>query len=118
MLQNPLSLNAKQLHGKALSYNNYVDAESALNVVLGYKENIAVAVVKHSNPCGLATGSTLREALLRAWDGDPVSSFGSIICMTRNPILKLLNSLKGKFVELIIAPGYDEEALLFLKNKE
>jgi phosphoribosylaminoimidazolecarboxamide formyltransferase/IMP cyclohydrolase len=113
----PSIANAKQLHGKALSYNNYVDAESALNVVLGYKENIAVAVVKHSNPCGFATGETLKEALLRAWDGDPVSSFGSIICMTQQPDLETLEFLKGKFVELIIAPGYDEEALLFLKNK-
>jgi phosphoribosylaminoimidazolecarboxamide formyltransferase/IMP cyclohydrolase len=113
----PSIANAKQLHGKALSYNNYVDAEAALNVVLEYRDCIAVAVVKHSNPCGFATGRTLPEALSRAWDGDPVSSFGSIICMTRKPDLEALEFLKGKFVELIIAPGYDEDALLFLKNK-
>lgn len=113
----PTIANAKQLHGKALSYNNYVDAESALNVVLGYKDNIAVSIVKHSNPCGFATGNTLKEALLRAWDGDPVSSFGSIICMTRKPDLEALEFLKGRFVELIIAPGYDKKELMFLKNK-
>ncbi len=113
----PSVANAKQLHGKALSYNNYVDAEAALNVVLEYRDNIAVAVVKHSNPCGFATGRTLLEALSKAWDGDPVSSFGSIICMTRKPDIEALEFLKGKFVELIIAPGYDEDALLFLKNK-
>jgi phosphoribosylaminoimidazolecarboxamide formyltransferase/IMP cyclohydrolase len=113
----PSVANAKQLHGKALSYNNYVDAEAALNAVLEYRNSIAVAVVKHSNPCGLATGGTLLEALSRAWDGDPVSSFGSIICMTRKPDLEAMEFLKGKFVELIIAPGYDEDALLFLKNK-
>ncbi len=56
--------------GKALSYNNYVDAESALNIVLEYKDEIAAAVVKHTNPCGFATGKTLIEALSRAWDGD------------------------------------------------
>lgn len=108
---------AKQLHGKALSYNNYVDAENALNTVLQYKNGNAVSVVKHSNPCGFATGDTLKEALLRAWDGDPVSSFGSIICMTRKPDMETLSLLKGKFVELIISPGYDESELLFLKNK-
>lgn len=113
----PSIANAKQLHGKALSYNNYVDAEAALNVALEYKDSIAVAVVKHSNPCGFATGDTLPVALTRAWDGDPVSSFGSIICMTRKPDLATLEFLKGKFVELIIAPGYDEDALEFLKNK-
>ncbi|MDO9098299.1 MAG: bifunctional phosphoribosylaminoimidazolecarboxamide formyltransferase/IMP cyclohydrolase [Candidatus Methanoperedens sp.] len=113
----PSIANAKQLHGKALSYNNYVDAEAALNTVLEYRDNIAVAVVKHSNPCGFATGDTLAMALTRAWDGDPVSSFGSIICMTRKPDLATLEFRKGKFVELIIAPGYDEDALEFLKNK-
>lgn len=113
----PSIANAKQLHGKALSYNNYVDAESALNVVLEFKDSIAVVVVKHCNPCGLATGKTLKEALVRAWEGDPMSSFGSIICMTRKPDLKTLEFLKGRFVELIIAPGYEEDALLFLKNK-
>lgn len=113
----PTIANAKQLHGKALSYNNYVDAESALNVVLVYKDKIAVSIVKHSNPCGFATGKTLKEALSRAWDGDPVSSFGSIICMTCKPDLEALEFLKGRFVELIIAPGYDEKELLYLKNK-
>lgn len=113
----PSVANAIQLHGKTLSYNNYVDAESALNVALEFKDGIAVSVVKHSNPCGLATGRTLTEALVRAWDGDPVSSFGSIICMTRKPELPTLEFLKGRFVELVIAPGYGEDALLFLKNK-
>lgn len=113
----PTIANAKQLHGKALSYNNYVDAESALTIILEFKKDIAVAVVKHSNPCGFATGKTLHDALSRAWDGDPVSSFGSIICMTRKPDVHTLEFLKGKFVELIITPGYDIESLLYLKNK-
>lgn len=113
----PSIANAKQLHGKALSYNNYADAESALNAALEYKDSIAVVVVKHCNPCGFATGATLSEALSRAWEGDSMSSFGSILCMTRKPDLAALEFLKGKFVELIIAPGYDEDALEFLKNK-
>ncbi len=113
----PSVANAKQLHGKALSYNNYLDAESALNLALGFKDSIAVVVVKHCNPCGFATGKTLTEALSRAWEGDPMSSFGSIICMTRKPDLATVEYLKGRFVEMIIAPGYDEDALFFLKNK-
>lgn len=116
-ISEPSIANARQLHGKALSYNNYVDAESALNVALELKDRIAAVVVKHSNPCGAATGNTLQDALSRAWDGDPVSSFGSIICLTRKPDLKTVEFLKNRFVELIIAPGYDDDALLFLKNK-
>ena len=113
----PSVANAKQLHGKALSYNNYLDAESALNVALEFKDSISVVVVKHCNPCGFATGKTLTGALSRAWEGDPMSSFGSIICMTRKPDLATVEFLKGKFVEMIMAPGYDEDALFFLKNK-
>jgi len=113
----PSIANAKQLHGKALSYNNYLDAEAALNLALEYRDSIAVVVVKHCNPCGFATGATLSEALSRAWEGDSMSAFGSIICMTRKPDLKALEFLKGKFVEMIIAPGYEEDALKFLKNK-
>ncbi len=113
----PSIASARQLHGKALSYNNYVDAESALNITLEYRDEIAAAVVKHTNPCGFATGKTLMDALSRAWDGDPVSSFGSIICLTRKPDLSTVEFLKGRFVELIIAPGFDDDALTFLKNK-
>jgi len=113
----PSIANAKQLHGKALSYNNYVDAESALNIILEYRYETAAAIVKHTNPCGFATGKTLIDALSRAWDGDPVSSFGSIICLTKKPDIETMEFLKGRFVELIIAPGFDEDALMFLKNK-
>ncbi len=97
----PSIANAKQLHGKALSYNNYVDADGALNLALEYKDSIAVVVVKHCNPCGLATGRTLSEALSRAWEGDQMSAFGSIICMTRKPDLATLEFLKGKFVDCL-----------------
>ncbi len=113
----PSIANAKQLHGKALSYNNYLDAEAALNLALEYRDSIAVVVVKHCNPCGFATGATLSGALARAWEGDSMSAFGSIICMTHKPDLATMEFLKGKFVEMIIAPGYEEDALEFLKNK-
>ncbi|ADI75076.1 phosphoribosylaminoimidazolecarboxamide formyltransferase/IMP cyclohydrolase [Methanohalobium evestigatum Z-7303] len=114
----PSLANTKQLHGKALSYNNYVDADNALQTVkqLG-NEKPSVAIVKHNNPCGLATGDSLNDALRAAWDGDPISAFGSIICTNTTFDLETAQFLKGKFVELVLAPDYEPEALEFLKNK-
>lgn len=114
----PALSNAKQLHGKELSYNNYVDADNALQTIkeVGNK-NPAVAIVKHNNPCGLATGNTLCEALQHAWDGDPVSAFGSIICTNTTFDLESAEFLKGKFVEIILAPGFEHDALEYLKDK-
>jgi len=108
--------NAKQLWGKEMSYNNYLDADSALEAVRELKDEVGVAVVKHTNPCGYATGETLREALEAAWEGDPVSAFGSIIAFTRPVDLEAAEFLRGKFVEILIAPGYEEEALKFLTS--
>lgn len=114
----PSLANAKQLHGKELSYNNYIDADNALQTVkeLGHGKP-AVAIVKHNNPCGLATGDTLLQALQAAWDGDPISAFGSIICTNTVFDLKAAEFLNGKFVEIILAPGFEHDALEFLKNK-
>lgn len=115
-IKEPCIGNAKQHHGKLLSYNNYVDAECALSTVLEFKDAAAV-IVKHTNPCGLATGKNIKTALSRAWEGDPVSSYGGIVCMNRKLDLETVEFLKDKFIEIIIAPGYREDALLFLKNK-
>jgi len=113
----PSASNMKQLHGKALSYNNYLDIEAALNVAKELSEYNAAVIVKHLNPCGIATGKTLFDALKNAWDGDRVSAYGSIIALTRRLDLKTASFLKGKFVEVIIAPSFEEDALEFLKNK-
>lgn len=117
----PTPSNSVQLHGKALSYNNYVDIENAYLTVRALdmleKNCPAVAIVKHNNPCGVATGGTLSEALSAAWDGDPVSAFGSIICSNRVFDIESARWLDGKFVEIIIAPGFEPDALEFLKNK-
>lgn len=113
----PSLANAVQLHGKEMSFNNYVDADSALQVVRELHSENAVAVVKHTNPCGLATGDTLRDALEAAWAGDPVSAFGSILCFGSAPDMGTVQFLQGKFVEVILAPGFEPEALEFLKNK-
>jgi len=123
------------IHGKEMSFNNYVDADAALEVVKEFKET-AVAVIKHTNPCGLATGETPREALERAWAGDPVSAFGSVISCNRTVDKKFAEFLRGKeekhisyvvdsdrlipqtvpskFVEVIVAPDFDNEALEIL----
>ena len=108
---------AKQLHGKELSYNNIVDADAALEMAREFSNSNAVVIVKHMNPCGLATGETLDEAFEAAWAGDPVSAFGSVIAVTKKVDLKTAELLKGRFVEILLAPAFDDDALEFLKNK-
>ncbi len=109
--------NAVQLHGKELSYNNLVDGDAALEAVRELSEGFGVAIVKHTNPCGYATGSSLAEAMEAAWEGDPVSAFGSVIACTRKVDLQTAEFLKGRFVEMLIAPGFDADALDFLRKK-
>jgi len=109
--------NARQLHGKQMSYNNYLDADAALEAVKELDDTIGVAVIKHTNPCGYATGRVLRRALEAAWQGDPVSAMGSIIACTVPIDLSTAQFLKGRFVEIVIAPGYQSDALEFLQQK-
>ncbi len=108
---------ADQLHGKELSFNNYLDGDAALEAVKELAGEFGVAIIKHSNPCGYATGQTLAEAFEAAWAGDTVSAFGSVIAVTRKVDLATAECLKGRFVEVLIAPDYDDDALAFLKNK-
>ena len=114
----PSLSHAKQLHGKELSYNNYIDID---NAVLTLKDlnskNPSAVIVKHNNPCGLATGKTLKDAFLSAWDGDPISAFGSIICVNRPFDVETAKCLDKKFIEIIVAPAFDPEALEILKKK-
>ncbi len=106
------------LHGKEMSYNNYVDGEGALEAVKDLSGKPGVAVIKHTNPCGYATGETLAEAFEAAWAGDPVSAFGSVIAVTAKIDMATAQCLDGRFVEAIIAPGYDEDALDHLMKKK
>jgi phosphoribosylaminoimidazolecarboxamide formyltransferase/IMP cyclohydrolase len=108
---------AEQLHGKELSYNNIVDADAALEMIREFSDSNTVAIIKHLNPCGLATGKTLAEAFKAAWEGDPVSAFGSVIAVSRKVDLDTAQLLKGRFVEILLAPDFDANALEFLKNK-
>jgi len=107
----------EQLHGKELSYNNYVDGDAALEAVKELSGTPGVAVIKHTNPCGYATGKTLAEAFEAAWQGDTVSAFGSVIAVTQSVDMKTAELLKGRFVEVLIAPDYDADALEFLRSK-
>jgi phosphoribosylaminoimidazolecarboxamide formyltransferase / IMP cyclohydrolase len=108
---------ARQLHGKELSYNNLVDADAALEAVRELQAGPAVAIIKHTNPCGYATGATLDQAFEAAWDGDPVSAFGSVIAVTSPVDLATAEKLKGRFVELLVAPGFNPDALEYLQKK-
>ena len=106
------------LHGKPMSYNNYVDGEGALEAVKELAGTPGVAIVKHTNPCGYATGSDLNEAFNAAWSGDPISAFGSVVAFTEKIDIKVAKSLEGRFVEAVIAPGYDDDAFEFLVKKK
>ena len=111
-------VNAKQLWGKELSYNNIFDGDGALELVKEFT-NPAVSVIKHANPCGIAERNTIEEAFKDGYGVDPMSAFGCVIAMNRQCTLKVAEMTKGKFIELLIAPGFDEDALKFLKeNKE
>jgi phosphoribosylaminoimidazolecarboxamide formyltransferase/IMP cyclohydrolase len=111
---------AKQLQGKELSYNNIVDAEAAWNLSREF-DSPACCIIKHTNPCGAAIGSSIRDAYVKAYDADPVSAFGSIIAMNQKVDAETVNELVNihkLFVEAIIAPGFAPEALSILSAKK
>ncbi|MFV0443302.1 MAG: bifunctional phosphoribosylaminoimidazolecarboxamide formyltransferase/IMP cyclohydrolase [Planctomycetaceae bacterium] len=109
---------AEVLHGKELSYNNLLDLDAALGIVREFSQPAAV-VIKHNNPCGCATAETLSAAFLNAYAGDPVSAFGSILGFNRPVDVETAERLcePNRFIESIIAPGYDPAALELLKTK-
>lgn len=107
----------KILHGKAMSYNNFLDANSALELAKEYDE-CAVAIIKHNNPCGVALGATPVEAYVKARETDPVSAFGGVIAFNRIVDLPAAKEITSTFVEVVIAPGFAEDALAELKRKK
>ena len=109
---------AEQLHGKELSYNNLLDLDAARSIVADFDEP-AACVVKHSNPCGCAVAETLANAFENAHAGDPVSAFGSIIGLNRTVDAATAERMcePGRFIEAVIAPGYDNSALTILTTK-
>ena len=106
------------LHGKELSYNNLLDLDSALRLVRSFAMP-AACMIKHNNPCGAAVASNLSTAFEHAYDGDPVSAFGGIVALNRpvdRPTAERMCQ-PGRFIEAIIAPGFDDDALDWLKTK-
>ncbi len=123
-LKNPNSkecsvTSAKQLQGKELSFNNILDLNATLELVKEFKEP-AAAILKHNNPCGVATSDTLTRAYLDALSSDPLSAFGSIVGFNGKVNKKLADTIieKADFVECVIAPGFDKDAAdIFSKKK-
>ena len=107
---------AKQLHGRELSYNNLMDADAAWRTVSDFSEP-TVAVVKHNNPCGLASRDAIVEAYLQAYEGDTVSAFGGIVAVNRTVDAATAEAMDPIFYEVVIAPGYDDDALAILQRK-
>ncbi|MGG4492318.1 bifunctional phosphoribosylaminoimidazolecarboxamide formyltransferase/IMP cyclohydrolase [Metabacillus idriensis] len=108
---------AVQVHGKELSYNNIKDADAALQIVREFKQPAAVAV-KHMNPCGVGTGETIFEAFSRAYEADPTSIFGGIIALNHEVDKETAHKLHEIFLEIVIAPSFNEEALAILTSKK
>lgn len=109
--------NAKQLHGKELSFNNIVDMDSAW-ATANYFSNPTIAIIKHTNPCGCAQANTLVEAYKLALASDPVSAFGSIVAANRKIDSETAEEISKLFVEVVIAPGFDKAALQILTQKK
>ena len=110
--------NARQLHGKELSFNNIIDLDAALEIVKEFKEP-AASIIKHTNPCGAASAKTLADAYNDALDCDRISAFGSIVGLNREVDLKTAEAIiSAGFTECIIAPSYEKKALDVLMDKK
>lgn len=110
-------MGALQLQGKELSFNNLLDAEAAWNLVLEF-DTPAAAVIKHTNPCGVALGKTPAEAFQRAWEGDPMAGYGGIVAFNRPVDEEAAERMRPHFLEVVVAPGFAPEALEVLQRKK
>ncbi|MFF0495079.1 bifunctional phosphoribosylaminoimidazolecarboxamide formyltransferase/IMP cyclohydrolase [Nocardia aobensis] len=108
---------AKQVHGKEMSYNNYTDADAAWRAAWDHAEP-AVAIVKHANPCGIAVGADIAEAHRKAHACDPVSAFGGVIAANREVTVEMAEQVAEIFTEVIVAPGYADGAVEVLQRKK
>jgi phosphoribosylaminoimidazolecarboxamide formyltransferase / IMP cyclohydrolase len=108
---------AEQLHGKEMSYNNYVDADAARRSAHDFAAP-AVAIIKHANPCGIAIGADIAEAHRRAHACDPVSAYGGVIATNRPVSVEMARQVAEVFTEVVVAPGYDDGAVEVLAAKK
>ncbi|MGI5269078.1 bifunctional phosphoribosylaminoimidazolecarboxamide formyltransferase/IMP cyclohydrolase [Nonomuraea sp. CA-218870] len=109
--------NAEQLHGKEMSYNNYLDADAAWRAAWDFAEP-CVAIIKHQNPCGIAVGADVAEAHRKAHACDPVSAFGGVIAVNGPVTAALAGQIAEVFTEVVIAPAFEPEALEILTRKK
>ncbi|UZN02119.1 bifunctional phosphoribosylaminoimidazolecarboxamide formyltransferase/IMP cyclohydrolase [Cellulomonas sp. S1-8] len=109
---------ARQLHGKAMSYNNYVDADAAWRAAHDHADAATVAIVKHANPCGIAIGADVADAHAKAHACDPVSAFGGVIATNQQVTLAAAEQIAPVFTEVVVAPGFDDDALALLTQKK
>ncbi|WFE62263.1 bifunctional phosphoribosylaminoimidazolecarboxamide formyltransferase/IMP cyclohydrolase [Micromonospora sp. WMMD714] len=109
---------AEQLHGKEMSYNNYVDADAAWRAANDFPDQPAVAIIKHANPCGIAVGADVAEAHRRAHACDPVSAFGGVIAVNRPVSVELAGQVAEIFTEVLVAPEFEPGAVEILQGKK
>jgi len=109
-------VNAVQLHGKEMSFNNYTDADAAWRAALDHTDP-CVAIIKHANPCGIATATDIADAHRKAHECDPVSAFGGVVAANREISLAMASQLAEIFTEVVIAPSYEAGAVELLSKK-
>ncbi len=107
-----------QLNGKALSYNNLVDVDAAVNLVKEFEGNAAFVIIKHTNACGVATAASIKEAYLKAFQADTISAFGGVLAASQKIDLAAAEEINKLFFEILVAPDYDLAALELLKSKK
>ncbi|MBI2548662.1 bifunctional phosphoribosylaminoimidazolecarboxamide formyltransferase/IMP cyclohydrolase [Candidatus Woesearchaeota archaeon] len=113
----PCIANAKQLHGKGLSYNNILDANDAIELIKEFTAPTA-AVLKHTNPCGVASATSIEQAIHLAMGSDSMSAFGGVVILNRNCTKAVAEYLKPLFLEIIICPAFQKDALAILQEKK
>ncbi|MFC3501274.1 bifunctional phosphoribosylaminoimidazolecarboxamide formyltransferase/IMP cyclohydrolase [Micromonospora krabiensis] len=109
---------AEQLHGKEMSYNNYVDADAAWRAANDFPDQPAVAIIKHANPCGIAVGADVAEAHRKAHACDPVSAYGGVIAVNRPVSVELARQVADIFTEVVVAPEFEAGAVEILQGKK
>ncbi len=113
----PLLVNARQLWGKELSYNNIVDTDATIQLIMEFQQP-ACAVIKHTNPCGVAVAENIHEAYLNAMKTDPISAFGGIVGFNRKVDADTAREVIDGFKEVVVAPGFTPDALEIFKSKK
>ncbi len=108
----------EQLNGKELSYNNLVDVDAAVNLVQEFSNETAFVIIKHTNACGVATASSVKEAYLKAFAADTTSAFGGVLATNKKIDLAAAEEINKLFFEILIAPAYEASALELLKSKK